>query len=293
MSIRNYSVVTANDVVRTYSRPGCEYAKRCSGYLKSQEWMPLMLFDANLPAFSAFANFVLYSGFIRKGTNISEDVPLLGKIKENITDKLGLRSEIIPRIGNRGSKLVLLPDDGVYAGRVLETMGIPAGCGPKSRMRYLGIPKYRKGLFELVSGDNPGNDSGDYDKAREIVRRLERDATAVLFSTRNTVDKRGKHDIWKINFFARPDEPGAEAFGRDNLKMIKFSLPGLEIEEDDIRARQLQCGSWCSYVNLNGKHLDCILDETNRRDMLKFNPELQKRYGIEAEFSPADISDLL
>lgn len=284
--IRGVRIVDGKDVRSTYKRPDCSYADQCAIYLSGNGWTPMGVSDHKFPALNVFANYSFYSGFARKNVFISEVPDTLEKINENIIKRIGLKAEIKTGGGSRGSDIHLYNEGKAYIARFLESMGIPRNCGPKSDLKTLKIPKYRRDLYEIVQ------DEGIPDSDREIVRRLERDATAVLLGTRLSPDLRYSKDIWQINSISRPTRKDAGNLMKENLKLIKFSVPECPISEKDIRTRKMKSGKYSAYFNINGKQIGCFL-ETSNRDLLKFNPGLQERYGFNEPFEPCDISDLL
>ncbi|MEE9323393.1 MAG: hypothetical protein V3U72_02500 [Candidatus Aenigmarchaeota archaeon] len=286
MTLKNYPVVTGEEVVKTYVSWGQGYkcASDCKSFLEDNGFDRIYVEseDGKFPFLNVFANFAFYSGFLRKNVNISEGGESLKKIKKKIIPGLGLKGKIVPASNGHGA-IVRLKKGGAYMARVLESMGLPRYCGPKARMESLGIPTYRQELFDLAT-------SGVLDKdENEIIRKIEYDSAAVLFSTRTSVHKKAdrKKDYWYSHFFARPTKKEAENLAKDNLKLINFAVPEMEIREEDIGTTRLKSGSYVSSLHLNGRNLECILD--GNRSLIKFSPELQKHYSFKLDFEPVEI----
>lgn len=282
MKLSNYSLVSAIDVVEgTYRRPNCKYASECYRYLNEKGLLPLYV-DGNFSSLNVLANFVFYSGCVaRKDVNISGDRETLGLIESKIMNRLSLKSKIKPTKGNHGSVLVM-SEGGAYLARLFECMGLPRSCGRKARAKSLGIPGYRKDLMNPTTCDKV-LEEGDVEK----VKKIERDATAVLFATRAQPDTERPEKYWVLDFFSRPTAKEAETFARENLEMINFSAPGIAgLNEGEIRTRPIRSGSYTSYILIRGKTLDSIRDESNR-DLLKFSPQLQRLYDFKLAFEPA------
>jgi len=283
MKLSKYLLVSATDVVEgTYRRPNCKYASDCYRYLSEKGLLPLHV-DGNFSHLNVLANFVFYSGCVaRKDVNISEKRKMLDKIEEKIMSKLGLKTKIRPRKGNHGPVLVMA-EGGAYLARLLECMGLPRSCGRKAKAKTLEIPAYRTDLFKWATCDQ-ALEADDIAK----VKSLERDATAVLFSTKAKPDTEIPKQYWVLNFLSRPTPEEAKAFAKKNLEMINFSAPGIEgLNEGEIRTRRIRSGSYTSYIPIGGKILQSILDDN--RDILKFSPRLQKPYGFTLPFEPVEI----
>jgi hypothetical protein len=275
LELRNYSFVTEDNIEKTYKKPS--YAPNCIKYLKSKGLVPLYIND-NFPYVNVLAGFAFYTGCLTKSkVNISEDEETLNLIEKNITNKLDLKTKIIPRWNEYGTTLTNAKR-GAYISRFLETMGLPRQSGLKSRLKSLEIPRYRKEMFEFVSNDLLSK--GDY----ETVKKLEHDLSAILFSTRSVFHSKNN---WTLHFFARPTTGDAESFAKENLKLINFSSHEIEIPEERIQTRRLKSGSYSSQIMINRMYLECILD--SNRDLLKFSPKLQKLYGFELDFEPVEI----
>lgn len=282
MKLGNYLIVSKRDVIEeTYKRPDCKYARECDKYLTRKKLTPVYV-DGNFPYLNVYANFIFYSGCLpKKEVRISEKEETLGLIKKNITRRLGLKTKIIPKTGNRGAMLILT-EGGPYVSRLLEVMGLPRSCGPKAKLKLLEIPGYRTDLFTLATCEKL-LEEGD----KEMVRKLERDSTAVLFSARASLDTDIPEKQWVLNFFARPTREKARDFARKNLEMVNFSAPEIGLKENRIKTRSLVSGSYSSYIPINGKELECILDAN--RDLLKFSPKLKELYGFDLDFEPLEM----
>ena len=279
MKLKDYIIVSKRDVItETYKRTDSKYARACEDYLERKGLAPLYI-DKKFPLLNVYANFAFYSGCLaRKNVHISENEEMLELVESKVSKRLGMKTKIIPEHKGHGATLVLT-EGGPYLSRLLETMGLPRSSGPKAKLKSLEIPHYRKDLFKLASCDNV-LDEGD----KEIARKLERDSTAVLLSTK-MIPLSKKH--WVLYTFSRPTEEDAKEFARESVEMIKFSVPGLEIPHENIKVKKLRSGTYSPRIIINGRNTEFVLDAN--RDLLKFSPELQKLYGFELDFEPVEI----
>jgi hypothetical protein len=281
MKLRNYSLVSPFDVIEgTYDRPNCKYATACYKFLKERGLLPLYV-DGNFSFLNVLANFAFYSGCVaRKDVNISGNEETLERIEKNIMEKLSLKTKIKPTKGNHGSVLSMAEEGGAYMARLLKCMGLPRSCGRKAKAKTLEMPDYRTDLFRLATCDEVLEDE---DVAK--VKKLERDATAVLFSAKANPDSEIPKQYWVLNFLSRPTPEEARDFAAKNLQLVNFSTPEIGLNESQIRTRRLVSGSHTSYIPISGKVLESILDGS--RDLLKFSPRLQRLYNFELAFEPA------
>jgi hypothetical protein len=280
MKLANYAVVSKSDILATYA-PASDYADNCIRYLAEKGLLPLNV-DASFPPVNVLAGFAFYSGCVKDyKVIVYENTDKLGLLKECITDRLGIDTKVMTSMdsgGHTGSQL-MVTNGGTYIARLFEAMGLPKSCGKKARMESLGIPSYRKDLFALAASDGL---LGDDD--RNMVRILEKDLTAVLISVKT---KPKSKKCLNIRFLSRPSEEGARNFAEDNLRLINFSVPDLGLREERIWVERVPSGSYVANMSLNGSSMDCVLDAN--RDLLKFSPALQKLYGFDLPFEPAEI----
>lgn len=285
MRLKKYVIVSAKDILKGYDLGNnrhppnsfaYKHAQECEAFLREKGFEEIHATDSKFPYLNILANFAFYSGCLRKNVKITEEEKVLEGIDENIIPSLGLEGEIKPSKRGKRKPTLQLKECGGYMARVIEKMGVPKNCGRKSKLPSLEIPRYRQELFYFA-------DRGELNENnKEIVRRLERDSTAVLFSTR--LYPLSKNSLY-LYFFARPTEEKAKDFANESIKLINFAVPEIGLTEEDIKLARNQSGSHATGIFFKDDKLECILD--GNRELLKFHPKIQELYGFDLDFKPA------
>jgi hypothetical protein len=289
MRLKDYVVISSEKVLGTYKLGNSNHkpnsfayksAAECGRFLEESgfDGMRVSGDDGMFPYLNVLANFAFYSGCLRKNVQITMPEEVLREISSKILPRLGLEGEIKYSARGKREPTLFSKANGAYVARTLESMGIPRSCGNKAKIPNLSIPSYRKNLIaSAVSGDF---DEGD----AEAVRKLERDSTAVLFSAR--LHPTTRKNLW-LHFFTRSTPEDAERFAKEGIGIINFAVPGIGLDEKDIRTEKNGKGGHYSAINLRGDKLEFVLDGNN--DLLKFSPRLQQLYGLDLPFEPAEI----
>lgn len=278
MKLGNYAVVKEDDIVNAYTRHGSRYVGECVHYLEGKGLLPLYV-DNRFPLVNVLASFAFYSGCVlNTNVNISEDPSTLVLIQNNIAEKLDIRTKTVPRKGT-GGPILTMAEGGACMARLMEAMGLPRRNGSKTCMKVLEVPHYRKELLRMARcGEMLDADD------KERIRRLQRDSTAVLFSTKTQYQS---PKYWCLYLPARPTEEEALSTAMENFDFINFSAPDLEFSRDDVKITRLKSGNYLPRVPINGRRLDRILDRN--KDLIKFNRDLQQLCGLEPAFEAAEI----
>lgn len=280
MGLRNHVIVSERNIISAYEREGCEYAKRCVDYLSRNNLLPLYVRD-NFPLVNVLASFAYYSGCVTgHDVRIYGEGETLERIGEDITRKIGFPASMTPKRGDRGAMLTVARH-GSCASRLMEALGLPKHRGSKAMLKNLSIPSYRTEIMGMALNDELSET--DVQNARNI----ERDSAAVLVSTRTSPDSRYPRTRWVMVFFSRPTKEEARALAEENIGMLNFAVPELEISAEDMTPRKNRSGTYSYQVAFNKRKLECITDGS--RDLLKFSPRLQNLYGFELDFEPARI----
>jgi hypothetical protein len=279
MDLRRYMLVSRDDIRGNYENPKCYQADNCIGFLTTVGWFPLSV-DENFPHFNLLSNFAFYSGCVtRKNIVVTGTDYQTKEIKRIMSERMKIDMKIRNRDGR--SEISFEKQGCGPIARMIEAAGVPRHRGNKIYQIGLDIPRYRKELFELTEDSIISNGQ------KEIVRTLERDATGILLSTKcYPVTK--LH--WRVRFFPRQKEDDAKTFGMKNIKLINFSVPGLDLECDQIKVEKRKNGH-IAYIDIPREKAEFILD--GNRDLLRFGGRLNKLYPSDMPFEPADISGLL